>query len=45
MSHYIIGSICILLGLFLTPLGGYEQIFLIIGVFVFFKKLRENYEK
>jgi hypothetical protein len=45
MKMYIIAIICILLGFLLPPLGGYEQILLIVGAYIFFKKLKENYEK
>jgi len=43
MLKYLIGVICICLGFLLPSIGGYEQIFLIIGGYVFFKKIREDY--
>ena len=41
MIMYIIGFTLLGLGLFLPPLGGYEQILLIIGAFLIFKQIRK----
>ncbi len=45
MLIYLFSIICIFLGFFLPPIGGYEQIFLIIGACLFFKKFKETYER
>ncbi len=41
MLTYAIGFILLGLGFFFPPIGGYEQIFLIIGAFLIFKQIRK----
>ena len=43
MLEYIIGIILVCFGFLLPPIGGYEQILIIIGGYIFFKKLRKIY--
>jgi len=40
MIHYIIGFILVYLGFMMPPYYGYEQIFVVIGGLIIFRKLR-----
>ena len=44
MFMYVISFIFLCIGIFAPPMGGYEMIFLVVGGYMFFKKLREKYE-
>lgn len=42
MINYIFGIVLVFLGLYLPPLGGYEQIFLILGMLIIVKKIKDT---
>ena len=42
MYSYIVGLTLLAIGFLIPPIGGYEQIFIIVGAFIVFKEIRKN---